>query len=545
MKKKTKENIVYRRHGRSLLTTFAVLFMLSVTSCKTQGVTSSFDTVNEPAAKEENAVSTLEESDAETDVPGYADGEYQVDITMEGGSGKAYIHSPVSVNVKDSKYTATFIWSSANYDYMIVDGIRYDNENPGGESTFTVAIPGLDDPLEVIGDTVAMSKPHEIEYTIFWNGQGAGTDEDFTDEKSPDSVFKSNSKYAQYEGDLGSLKYTGEIKLSYAEGFRIKKYGDYRLISIADDADYLVIPEDEPVPDDIPDDIIILKRPLNRVYLVSSSAMDLIRQSGSLDHIRLSALKGDDWYLDEVKEAMDKKSILYAGKYSTPDYELILSEGCDLAIENTMIYHKPEVKEKLMELGIPVMVEQSSYEPHPLGRLEWIRLYGTLFDCEDTADKYYSEQLKLVEPIMQMDSTGVKVAFFSVTDSGMINVKKPDDYTVKMIELAGGEYFLKQNDENDDAPATSNMQMEDFYAKAYDADVLIYNSTISGEISGIDELVGKNELFGDLKAVKEKNVYCTGRDLFQKTTGMTDFIRDMHAVFAGEDTEYRFLRKLQ
>lgn len=62
--------------------------------------------------------------------------------------------------------------------------------------------------------------------------------------------------------------------------------------------------------------------------------------------------------------------------YSAPDYELILSKNCDLAIESTMIYHKPEVKEKLEQFGIPVLVEHSSYESHPLGRTEWLKLYG-------------------------------------------------------------------------------------------------------------------------------------------------------------------------
>ena len=77
--------------------------------------------------------------------------------------------------------------------------------------------------------------------------------------------------------------------------------------------------------------------------------------------------------------------MLYAGKYRMPDYELILSKGCDLAIENTMIFHDPEVKEKLEELGIPVIVETSSYESDPLGRLEWIKLYGALFGKEKEA----------------------------------------------------------------------------------------------------------------------------------------------------------------
>ena len=92
----------------------------------------------------------------------------EVYITMEGGSGKAHIESPVTVNVQGGKSYATLVWNSENYDYIIVDGVKYENENPGGNSTFTVPVEDFDVPLELIGDTVAMSKPHEIEYTITW-----------------------------------------------------------------------------------------------------------------------------------------------------------------------------------------------------------------------------------------------------------------------------------------------------------------------------------------------------------------------------------------
>ena len=101
-----------------------------------------------------------------------------VDITFEGGSGKAHIESPVTVTTKDGRMYATLVWSSENYDYVIVDGVRYENENPGGRSTFTVPVGNLDEPLTFIADTVAMSMPHEIEYTITWNGEpGDGAEE--------------------------------------------------------------------------------------------------------------------------------------------------------------------------------------------------------------------------------------------------------------------------------------------------------------------------------------------------------------------------------
>ena len=74
--------------------------------------------------------------------------------------------SPAKVVIKDGKITATVVWSSPNYDYMLVDGTKYLNENKGGNSTFTITVSGFDCDIAVVGDTVAMSTPHEIEYTL-------------------------------------------------------------------------------------------------------------------------------------------------------------------------------------------------------------------------------------------------------------------------------------------------------------------------------------------------------------------------------------------
>ena len=74
--------------------------------------------------------------------------------------------SPAKVVIKDGKITATVVWSSPNYDYMLVDGTKYLNENKGGNSTFTIPVSGFDCDIAVAGDTVAMSTPHEIEYTL-------------------------------------------------------------------------------------------------------------------------------------------------------------------------------------------------------------------------------------------------------------------------------------------------------------------------------------------------------------------------------------------
>lgn len=492
---------------------------------------------------------------------------FWMDIAFSGGSGKAYIKSPVEVTESGGKMTAKLIWSSENYDYMIVDGVRYENENAGGESTFTVEIGNVTEPLTVIGDTTAMSTPHEIEYVITWEKKAAGTKEDaageslndvskddistvseHTAESLPDggSAGLSENKAAVKEAlEASGLSYTGTCDLKYAEGFSIEKYDDYDYITISGSGDYLVVPEGREVPAGIPESVRVLQKPFDNTYLVSSSAMDLIRALGALDRIKLSGTRKSDWYVEEARQAMESGQLLYAGKYRAPDYELLLEKGCNLAIENTMIYHEPAVKSKLEELGIPVLVETSSYEKHPLGRLEWIKLYGVLYERESEAEEFFDRQLGVLETLPSGRSdTGKTVAFFYVTANGLINVRKSGDYITSMIELAGGHYVPESAGEGDHALSTMNMQMEDFYAEASGADIIVYNSTIGGEITSIEELVRKNALFRDFKAVKESNVYCTERELFQQITGMADFMRDLNDIFMGVERDYRYIKKL-
>ena len=333
-------------------------------------------------------------------------------------------------------------------------------------------------------------------------------------------------------GSWAEQQPTGHMELQYADQFSVDYYDDgYARITIDTD-EFLLVPEGCDVPDGLDDDITVLQQPMQNLYVAASSAMDLFSGLDSLDTVRMTSTALADWSLPDVQQAMEDEGIVYVGKYNTPDYEMILSENCSLAIESTMIHHNPETKEQLESLGIPVLVERSSYEAHPLGRMEWIKLYGLLLGKEEQATAFFDEQVDRLDAILDGEQTGKTVVFFYISSSGYANVRKPGDYISKMIEMAGGSYMLSADDLNveENALSTMNMQMEAFYAAAKDADYLIYNSTIDGELQTIDQLLQKSELLADFKAVKEGNVWCTEQNMFQQSTGAADMIADLHAI---------------
>ena len=487
---------------------------------------------------------------------GLSDGSYTVEGSLEGGSGRASITSPVSLTIKEGKITASIEFSSPYYDYMIVDGEKYEPVNTDGNSTFEIPVAGFDTAIPVTADTVAMSEPHEIEYTITLDAatvkeagevdaesKAAETDTDSVEASSSEQTDAVEEPAPQDEKleheipEIAGLTYDHSMDLEYATQFAVDYYNDgYKLVTIAQEGEYLVVPEGAEVPEGLDSEITVLQQPLDHIYLVATSAMDLFRAIDGIDYITLSGTNADGWYVEEAKEALENGSITYAGKYSAPDYELIVSSGCDLAIESTMIYHSPEVREKLEEFGIPVLVEHSSYESDPLGRMEWLKLYAALLNKETEAEEYFNSQTDLLTDVLGAENTGKTVAFFSINSNGYVTVRKSGDYISKMIELAGGKYIF-QDLGDDNALSTMNMQMEEFYAGAKDADYIIYNSAIETELHSLDELLAKSSLLADFKAVKDGNVWCTQKSLFQETTGIATMISDMHTMLTSEDQD--------
>ena len=344
--------------------------------------------------------------------------------------------------------------------------------------------------------------------------------------------------------EIPGLVWESSAEKEFATEFNIDYFeGGYALIEVVDDCKYLVVPEGMPVPEGLEKGVKVLQQPLDRIYLQATSAMALFDQLNGLDSIRLVGTRQNGWYVDNAVKAMEEEKILFSGSYSEPDYELMINEGCDLAIESTMLLHTPKVQEMIELLGIPVFIEHASYEDHPLGRTEWIKVYGAMLDKEEEAETFFATQSDIIDQFEGIENTGKTVAFFYVASDDTINVRASSDYVPKMIEIAGGKYIFEDISEPGSKRSAVGLTMEEFYNAAIDADYLVYNATIDDPIHSIDELIAKDALFADFKAVKSGDVWCTGKALFQATDITGSMIVDFHNMLCGEG-DMTFLYKL-
>ena len=339
----------------------------------------------------------------------------------------------------------------------------------------------------------------------------------------------------------GNLVHTGSLDLAWATGFTVDLYeGDRALACIADGTRYLFVPAGD-APQGIAEDVTVLERPLSNIYLASSSTLCLFAALGAVDCVSHVSVTQETCTVEAFTQAIASGDIVYGGKYSAPDYEAFLNGGCRLAVENTMIYHTPEVREKLMQLGVPVIVEQSSLESAPLGRLEWIMLWGAMLDKVSAAQEVLDRQAQLiadVEARVAAQPLDCTVAFFYINANGAAVVRKPGDYVAKMIAMAGGTYAFAQlagADENRSSSTT--LEMEAFYAQAKDADVIIYNSTVAGRLKGLDELVALNPLLADFKAVKNRRAWCCEQNVYQQMTATGEVVVDLHEAIANTELD--------
>lgn len=536
-----------------------------------------------------------------TDVSEIPDGNYWITVSLEGGSGRASIASPTGFYVKDGQASADIHWSSANYDYMRVDGEIYTAfaDADTGHSVMTIPVSALDTAISVTADTTAMSKPYEIDYTLTFHGDALLAMSEEPDHGLPSADVQAEmdgalqaqeaSEHAEQDETAGSeetdedgpvwsaapeidgLTFCSTDVNDAAVYFRLSRYQDaegrrYTLLETNGGTQrYLLVPAGavrtdftahaaeanvsnrETAGDAVV--LIVLQQPLTKIYEAASAVMAPICDMGAVGQVRFSALSSDSWYVEEARSAMESGQMKFAGKYSEPDFEALLQEGCDLAMESTMIYHVPEVKEKLEALGIPVYVDYASYEPHVLGRVEWLRAYGALLGHEEEAAALYQDQREGMrslqaetQPAGDTD-TRPTVVYFYINTAGQVRVRQPKDYIPELLEMAGARYLYGDTTGVGSRKSYITISAEDFYQTCKDADYLIYSATLDRPLDSMAELIGKSALFSDFKAVKAGQVYTTNKDFYQLSDRMADFAEDVRRMLRGRE-DMEFLQKV-
>lgn len=524
------------------------------------------------------------------------DGNYTVEGVLKGGTGRVQIVSPISISVADGKATATIIWTSSYYEYMIIGDVKYLPDSKGEDTTtFRIPITSLD-PIPLVAQTTKMSKPYDIEYRIVFDAQTLkGEDQGinplffllpiaFLILLVPIFFLKKNKRGRQAfcflagltlltfsscgeqyfddsaifpeKPDIG-IPWMEKEEIRYAKGFAVDYYEKDVALIRSKEFSYLVLPKNT-APEDLGirtenlKPLIVIRRP-ERIYLAAPSVMAFLHDIEKMDKIKYSGTKKEAWELDYAVEAMERGDVRFSGRYSSPDFETLVKEGCDLAVFSTMITHVPEVSEKLEEVHIPVFTDYSSYEPHPLGRTEWIKTYGAIFGVKEKAREIFDEQARQLEAVIGETESDRKpeaektVAFFYFTSSGKISARRYDDYVSRMIEIAGGKYAYHDVSDAKVSALSIIMEPEIFFKETEKAEIILYNSTISGGFDTIEQMVEQYPILKDMNAVKNRNVWMTKRSFYQSSTHHGNMIVELNQIISGnaEEDRLQFFTKLK
>lgn len=331
------------------------------------------------------------------------------------------------------------------------------------------------------------------------------------------------------------LVFDHSMELNYAKCFSVDYYEDgYKMATISDGTVIVVVPEGKSIPEELPEGAIVMQQPINNLLVSSTPVTSLINAAGALDTISQTTYDVSSWYIQDVIDAMNDGKIAYIGSYKEPDFEQITAAGIENAFFSTMLTE--DVAEKLAQLGVSVVLDQSASEDHPLARVEWIKLYGALFNCEEQAEEVFNTQKAYIDELNAMEKTGKSVAVFYITSKGVLYARNSEDYMVKMVEIAGGDYSLKGIGEG--MTGTAKMELEAFYDAAKDSDYVIYIWSMGGKPANMEEFISRAPILSDIKAVAEGKVWCTTADFFQIQNTIGSMINDIRLMLeADEDTD--------
>lgn len=353
------------------------------------------------------------------------------------------------------------------------------------------------------------------------------------------------------------LTSTGKEENTFAELFSIEHLKDenekaYSKIEVFDkekklDTSWLLLPEGVDKVSGAPAGVNIMTfRDRQNIMVSSASTMALINAMDALSKVPMTTAD-TTWRIQEIKDAIDKGTVKEVGKYSKPDYEQIISIGAEkhvtFAVFSTMLDSVPDVYDQLTKTcNLRIMRDQSSYESHPLGRTEWIKIYGEIFDMRDKSDAVFNGQVEILNEttskinVPEAERKTVLI-FYTTSTKDTFYVRNAADYVTELVNLGGGKQVAEI------CPGKSGntkMTQELFIEKCSQADYVLYNWTSGASGVKDESLQGLidarlGDWFKDFKAYKEGNVWRTSNDFYQKMDKMGEMVADIYKMLYGEN----------
>lgn len=326
------------------------------------------------------------------------------------------------------------------------------------------------------------------------------------------------------------------LKLDYSTAFSVEYLdNDIKKLTDADGRILMMIPTGKTVPEEYQDADVIIEGELDRVMLASATQGCMMRALDAVDFIKAVTTKQESWTIAEIADAMKAGTITFVGDNKAPDYEMIKSLDPELVFVYSGDYGLQDMMVKFDELGINYVVCNEYTEEDPRGRMEWIKFYAAFFDKEDQAITFFNEAMKTIETtIKKAEKTEKPKVAWAMVSSGKVYIAENDSYVGKMIEMSGGDYVCK-----DMAAGSGGITLEEFYATAKDADILIYSS-LEQYSPTLDSVVSQSPILANLKAVQDGQVWCLGEDFYQSIDKPDEVISDLFAIFHGDGITTHF-----
>ncbi len=357
--------------------------------------------------------------------------------------------------------------------------------------------------------------------------------------------------------EYSQLTSTGKEENTFAELFSIEHLKDenekaYSKIEVFDkekklDTSWLLLPEGVDKVSGAPAGVNIMTfRDRQNIMVSSASTMALINAMDALSKVPMTTAD-TTWRIQEIKDAIDKGTVKEVGKYSKPDYEQIIAIGAEkhvtFAVFSTMLDSVPDVYDQLTKTcNLRIMRDQSSYESHPLGRTEWIKIYGEIFGMRDKSDAVFNGQVKILnETTSKINVPDAErktvLIFYTTSTKDTFYVRNAADYVTELVNLGGGKQVAEIG-----AGKSGNTKMtqESFIEKCSQADYVLYNWTSGASGVKDESLQGLidarlGDWFKDFKAYKEGNVWRTSNDFYQKMDKMGEMVADIYKMLYGEN----------